>query len=210
MDTRWAFKLGICRGNIKGDDAISKYIEERDLSFNMNITEVSVVAELNFLDYFTGSLRNYFSPFLFGGMAVYYGIPKIGNLELRDFGTEGQNINFDDREQYTFTSFSIPFGLGFKYSLNKKICLAVEWGLRKTFSDYIDDVSTTYYLDSDLVEPGDDNYQDLTFSDPNLEHKPFQQRGNSKTTDWYAFAGLTITYKINLVPRGKCSEFQEY
>ena len=100
--------------------------------------------------------------------------------------------------------------MGFKYSLNKKICLALEWGLRKTFSDYIDDVSKTYYLESDMIEPGDENYQELVFSDPNKDHQPFQQRGNSQTTDWYAFAGLTITYKINLVPRGKCSDFQEY
>ncbi|MBN1338997.1 MAG: outer membrane beta-barrel protein [Bacteroidales bacterium] len=209
VDGRWAFKVGAYRGALKGDDQKSKYLEDRNLKFNMSLTEVSAVAELNFLDYFTGSLRNYFTPFIFGGMAVYYGIPKVGNLELRELGTEGQNINFDDRELYSFTNFSIPFGIGFKYSISNKICLAFEWGLRKTFADYLDDVSTTYYLESDAIEPGEVNYNELTFSDPTFDHQPYMQRGYSKTNDWYGFAGLTLTYKINLIPRGKCTEYQD-
>lgn len=209
VDGRWTFKAAAYRGALKGDDQKAKYLEDRDLRFNMSITEVSVVAELNFLDYFTGSLRNYFTPFIFGGMGVYYGIPKVSNTELRELGTEGQNLNFDNREPYSFTNFCLPFGIGFKYSISKKICVAFEWGLRKTFSDYLDDVSTTYYLDSDLIEPGDPNYREFEYSDPTHDHKPYQQRGYSKTNDWYGFAGLTLTYKINLIPRGKCTEYQD-
>lgn len=209
LDSRWAFKVGAYRGALKGDVTKSNYLEERMLKFNMNITEVSVVAELNFLDYFTGSLRNYFSPYMFGGIAVAYGIPKVDQRELRELGTEGQNVGFEDREQYSFTNFAIPFGLGIKYGISKRIALSAEWGMRKVFTDYLDDVSTTYFLDADEVEPGDENFPTLVFSDPPREHEPYQQRGYSKTTDWYSFAGIMLTYKINLVPRGKCGEFQE-
>ncbi|MBN3036458.1 MAG: outer membrane beta-barrel protein [Bacteroidales bacterium] len=210
IDSRWTIRLAVNRGALRADDESTGFMEERMLRFNMNITEVAGIFEFNFLNYYTGSIRNFFSPYIFGGIGLFYGKPKVDQRELRELGTEGQNINFESRERYLFTNFCLPFGMGVKYSFSKRICMTAEWGMRKTFTDYLDDVSTTYFLDPELLEPGDEDYATLVFSDPTLSHKPLQQRGNSKTMDWYAFAGLTLTYQINLVPRGKCSEFQEY
>ncbi|KXK24247.1 MAG: OmpA/MotB domain-containing protein [Bacteroidetes bacterium OLB12] len=36
---------------------------------------------------------------------------------------------------------AIPFGVGMKYVLNPKYYLAVEFGMRKTFFDYLDNIS---------------------------------------------------------------------
>ena len=80
--------------------------------------------------------------------------------------------------------------------------------MRKSWTDYIDDISYTYYASSSGTSPSDDGYEDLLYSDPNLDHEPNMQRGNSKNNDWYSFAGLTLTYNINLKNRNKCSEFQ--
>ena len=213
LNSRWAVKLNGYQGILTGDDQKSKFLEDRSLKFTSNVKEFGCVIEFNFLHYFTGSLKDYFTPYIFGGAAIFYNRAKVGNTELRYYGTEGQDnpayLQGEIRQKYSFYNFSIPFGMGIKYSFSKRIATTLEWGMRKTFTDYIDDVSTTYYLPSDEIEPGDELFTDLRYSDPNLDHQPLMQRGNSKTKDWYSFAGLTITYHINLKNRNKCSEFEQ-
>lgn len=212
MNSRWTLKLNGYKGLLTGDDLKTRYLPDRSLEFTTELYEIAGIFEFNFLPYFTGSLKNFFTPYIFGGAALIHARPQIGNSDLRDYGTEGQNngayLQGETRPKYSYFNFAIPFGIGVKYSFSKRVSTSLEWGMRKTFTDYLDDVSTTYYLPSHLIQPGDDAYGDLTRSDPNRNHQPLQQRGNSKTDDWYSFAGLTITYKINLVNRSKCSDFE--
>lgn len=215
LNARWAVRLNVYEGNLTGDDNVSKFIEDRDLKFNSDITEIAGVGEFNFLPYFTGSKKNYFTPYIFGGVGVVFYSPKVGDVSLRDKYTEGQEDaqylvpdNSADRI-YSTATFCIPFGVGVKYSFSKRIAATLEWGMRKTFSDYMDDVSYTYYQFANEVSPEDDIYNDLLYSDPNMNHDPNMQRGNSNNNDWYSFAGLTLTYNINLTNRNKCSDFQK-
>ncbi|MCD4790195.1 MAG: DUF6089 family protein [Bacteroidales bacterium] len=214
LSSRWAVKVNIYKGVLLGDDKKSQFLKERSLKFTSNLWELGGVAEFNFLPYYTGSMKYYFTPYIFGGIAVFYTRPKIGNSDLRDYGTEGQKyprdlLEGEIRNEYSYYNLSFPFGIGIKYSFSKRIGITLEWGMRKTFTDYIDDVSKTYYLPAFDMEPGDKYYPDLVVSDPNINHQPMMQRGNSQTNDWYSFAGMTITYNINLINRNKCSEFQE-
>ncbi|MBL7103540.1 MAG: outer membrane beta-barrel protein [Bacteroidales bacterium] len=214
LSSRWAVKVNIYKGILTGDDKKSKFLKERSLKFTSNLWELGGVMEFNFLPYYTGSMKNYYTPYIFGGVAVFYNRPKIGNSDLRDYHTEGQtNLAYlppdETRKEYSYYNLSFPFGIGVKYSFSKRICITLEWGMRKTFTDYIDDVSKTYYLPAYNIEPGDEEYPDLVVSDPNKNHQPMMQRGNSKTNDWYSFAGMTITYNVNLKNRNKCSEFQD-
>lgn len=202
-NTRWAFKLNGYRGKVFGSDAASNRNENRLLSFESVILDISAVAEFNFFDYFTGSKKNNWSPFIFGGIGFFTFNPKAGDVELASLGTEGQNIGFGGREPYNKWSIAIPFGVGFKFSLNSRISAAFEWGLRKTFTDYIDDVSTTYYLEGAEIDPG--NTAEL-LSDPTMLHEPYQERGNPETTDWYSFAGITLTYKFDLFGNRGCPD----
>jgi hypothetical protein len=211
LSSRWTAKLNVLNGKLIGDDNKSNFLPERGLRFDADIYEMSIVMEFNFLRYFTGSMKNFISPYIFGGPGFFFAQPKNNGKSLRDYHTEGQGTTFDDngtRKEYSYFHFSIPFGIGLKYSVSKKIALSVEWGMRKTFTDYIDDVSTSYYLSSSAVKPGDPNYPYLVVSDPGLNHEPYQQRGNSETNDWYSFAGFTITYNIDLTKRNTCSDFE--
>ena len=174
------------------------------VSFTSKITEFSGVIEFNFLPYETGSKKHRYTPYIFAGIGIFFFQPKLGEYNLKDYGTEGQNIGYDGRSPYKVFSFAIPFGIGFKYSLNKRLGFAFEWGMRKTFTDYLDDVSKTYYLDGQNINQ---NNTAEVLSDPTLDHKPGMQRGNPKTKDWYNFAGITITYKINLSNNYKCTDF---
>lgn len=58
--------------------------------------------------------------------------------------------NFPDRKEYGNTTITIPHGVGIKYFVNSNLGLALEMVIRKTFTDYIDDVSTRYIAKDDF------------------------------------------------------------
>ena len=195
IDNRWSVKFAYTRGKIQGDDLKTNAVANRELNFKTKINDFSLVAEFNFWEYFTGSKRNYFTPYIFGGVGFFTFKPyNFSGVDLKASGTEGQNVGFDGRTPYNLWSISIPFGFGFKYSLSNRLALGLEWGMRKTLTDYIDDVSTTYYTHGDEV------------SDPTGEYYEGMQRGNESTMDWYNFTLLSITYKFNLYGSKKCKE----
>ena len=203
LDSRWTVRASAYRGDVAGDDNVTGAVAGRGLYFDSQITDFSAVIELNFLNYITGSTRNFVAPYIFGGIGVFMFNPMADGVPLRDLGTEGQNLGFDGRSRYQTTSLAVPFGFGFKYSLNKRLAFAFEWGLRKTFTDYIDDVSTTYYLLGQAISP--DN-QEMVMSDPTMSHRPYEARGNASTRDWYAFFGLTATYKFVIGKNQRCTD----
>ena len=201
LDSRWTVKANAYRGNIKGDDNIGRTKVERGLKFESKITDISFSAEFNFFDYFTGSRKNILTPYIFGGIGMVIFNPMADGVELKSIGTEGQNVGFDGRKPYNLVAFSIPFGIGLKYSLNKRFALTAEWGMRKSFTDYLDDVSTTYYLDGSQIDTSD---PEEILSDPTLQHQAMDERGNPTTKDWYNFTGVTLTYKFRLYNKHKC------
>jgi hypothetical protein len=80
--------------------------------------------------------------------------------------------------------------------------------MRKTFTDYLDDVSTTYYLTQTgdpQFTPFDPDLAAHRYSDPSESHEPFMQRGDEGTFDWINYTGITVTYKIELRSRLKCN-----
>ena len=223
LNPHWALKLNALYGTVEASDA--DFGEIRNLSFKSHILEFSSQIELNFWEYFTGSKSHRFSPYIFAGVAIFnYNPQAIDSAgiwhDLQPLGTEGQGtINYPTKKVYGLTQLSIPFGLGFKFSVSKLICIGAEWGLRKTFVDYIDDVSTAY-VDRNILagEKGKiagylaDRTTELYYPDPldpkKIIHRPSNlegtSRGNSSTTDWYSFAGVTITFKLGYKSRPSC------
>jgi hypothetical protein len=205
LDSRWTVRGDFYRGNVKGDDRTGQTNSLRNLRFNSKITDIAAIAEFNFFDYMTGSRKNILTPYIFIGIGMVIFNPEADGVKLKDVGTEGQNIGFDGRTPYSLVAFTIPFGVGFKYSLNKRFSLTGEWGMRKAFTDYIDDVSTTYYLDGTTITAPEE-----LLSDPTRIHQPMQERGNPTTRDWYNFSGVTLTYKFRLYNKNKCpNEWKE-
>ncbi len=203
FDTRWAVKIAVSRGKIKGNSSQSSFLPDRNLQFESPITDISAVAEFNFFSYFTGSKYNSISPYIYAGIGFFFFEPASGGQSLRAAGTEGQNDGYEGRKPYSTSGLGIPMGLGVKYSLSKTIGISVFWELHKTFTDYLDDVSTTYYL----VGPSIDvNVPGQVLSDPVRNHQPGMQRGNPNNNDWFAFFGFSVTYKFNLISSRKCKD----
>lgn len=203
LHKRWAFKFSYYRGKLQSDDTKNALIPNNGLNFQSVINDFSLVAEFNFFEYFTGSKKTYFTPYLFAGIGFFTFNPKsLDGVALQPLGTEGQNAGFDGRSPYNKWGISFPFGIGVKYSLSERFGLGFEWGMRKTLTDYIDDVSTSYYLSGPEIDP---NNVAAIYSDPTMDHEPYMQRGNDKNWDWFNFFGVSVTYKINLRSRLKCN-----
>jgi hypothetical protein len=212
INNRLAVQGHFIRGTVEASDAKSKANLSRNLNFISPIDEAGAQFEVNFFEYFIGSKKNWWTPYIFGGGSIFffkpYGKINGSRVELQPLHTEGQGLAaYPDRNDYRLYSFSVPFGIGLKVSLNKYLGVGAEWGMRKTMTDYLDDVSTTYYLDLAGKSPSEVPLSGLA-SDPTLSHYAGMQRGNSKDTDWYSFAGVTVVVKIKMLSRERCLDHQ--
>lgn len=219
-----AIKSNLFVGILKGAD---KYTAEpirnnRNLSFRSPIIEFSSQVEVSFLKdkgknffkapwvYKKGRVRTKkgrnngvwdFYPYGFVGVGVYYFNPKAQYngkwTALQPLGTEGQGLNGTDK--YKRIGLSIPYGVGFKYKVDNLVTVSLDIGIRKTFTDYIDDVSGNYY-DKTLLEAGS-GIAAATLSDPsNGSHSNWtiagEQRGDPSDKDSYLFAVVSINYRF--------------
>ena len=205
FNSRWAFKFSALFGSVTGSDKETNANNSRNLSFRAPISELSAQIELNFFQLFTAADKNHFSPYLFAGFSVFSFNPQARNVDplaenkdhwydLQPLGTEGQGLT-GQPGLYSLTSFSIPFGLGLKVNFLRNFSFGAEWGMRKTFTDYLDDVSTTYYDPDILAFQRSEATAQL--ADPSkIKHITGTARGNSTTKDWYSFAGIWLTFKL--------------
>lgn len=157
-----SFRTGLTFGKIGASDnrkAIDVFAKKRNESFNLNIFEFSGVFEYHFLDWRDSRRRIRVTPYLFGGAALFV----FSGNKTKPVG-------------YSNAQLAIPFGGGVKYVLNPKWYLSAEFGVRKTFFDYLDNVSGT---------------------DPS--YKTFKQ-GNSFDNDTYFFIGLTLSRTFYDIP----------
>ena len=189
-------------GNVAGDDAIIKYNENRNLHFRSNILEVSVQGEVNFLQFAPGNLDTGYSPYIFGGGGFFRFNPQAeidGRwVNLQPLNTEGQGSDlYPERKPYSLYSYNLLFGVGFKFNINRQFSAAFEWGMRRTGTDYLDDVSTTYPDPS--VFAGNPDNDAIRLHDRSIENRGDNagfQRGNPNVNDWYSFAGFILTFRI--------------
>lgn len=203
---RWSVKANALFGFVRADDRITNPSKkERNLSFKSPLFEFSPQVELNFFRFQTGHKKYKFSPYLFGGICLFYFNPQAKYSDkwynLQPLGTEGQGTTqYPDRKPYSLVSFGVPFGLGIKYSPAKNFNIGIEWGMRKTFTDYLDDVSKTY-VDPDILRSQKSEIAAELSDRSEVKHLPGSQRGNSKNKDWYSFASLNISFKIDFADK---------
>lgn len=245
MNQRFAIKIAVHYGQISGDSKFNKKsLQYKNLSFHSNILDVEAGLEINFLEYMPGSTKHRFTPYIFGGLSMFRFNPKAfyqgQEYELQPLGTEGQGITaYPDKTPYKLSSFAIPFGFGFKFNVSKRVSIGLEWGLRKTFTDYLDDVSSRYadpallYAEKGAAAAALSNriFEEQALSaglniaiGPNgipVNQTDFNtymemqktysggQRG-ALDNDWYSIAGLTIMFKIVGAKKGSCPAYQKH
>ena len=192
------------------------YRKDRNLDFKTNMWEVYTAIEL----YPTLMFKKYddydprLKPYVFAGVGLFHFNPKgsltdvNGNVtwhELQPLKTEGQGMaEYPNSKPYKLTQVNIPFGAGIKYDLSEKVTIGTELLYRKTFTDYIDDVSTTYvdpfyfsqYLSAQDAAIARRIHDKTSSFVPNNRTPPGEQRGNSKNMDAYFSTVVKVGIKL--------------
>lgn len=151
---RIAFKTNIFAGGLSGDSSSIENVlpaEAQPLKFSTTFFELSELFEFNFFSYGIGeSYRKLkrWTPYICGGLGVTV-------WDASGFGA----------------AFTIPFGVGVKYKLSRRWNLGLEFLMKKTFTDRLDDpaLKDPYAFKSSLM----------------------------KNTDWYSTLTLTISYEFS-------------
>jgi len=157
LNSRYGLRFNATLASLSGSDTKSEnnYQLQRDHSFSIPLTEFATLFEFNFLPYKPQSQYEYFSPYIVIGLGV---------------------MIFPADEVTIPVQPVIPFGIGIKYAINKRLGIAAEWSYRKTFTDYLDQLPADTYTET-----------------ASLDNK---QTSYSSSKDWYSFAGISFTYKF--------------
>jgi hypothetical protein len=200
---RFSIRAGLTFGKTAAADSLSDKpeLKARNLSFQSKITELSVLGEYNIFN--LDQIR--WTPYIFGGLAVFHFDPYTYDeagiqTYLQPLTTEGQGLQGYPNKPYSLTQLAIPFGGGLKYAISERVQLGLEVGLRKTFTDYLDDVSTNYADPADLLAGNGQRSADLSYRGdevgfPDYPVKGFT-RGNPKSKDYYYFTGLHLSFAL--------------
>jgi len=205
--SRWfAIRGGINYGNIEAADRYNRdYLKLRNLSFYTTLTEAYAALEIDLLNI----EKTRFTPYLFGGFAFFHFNPWTYDDAgqkwfLKPLSTEGQGIkDFPTQKPYNLTQFSLPFGAGVRCAVSDNINIGFEFSQRKTFTDYLDDVSSIYVDYQTLLAAKGPKAVELAYrgipgpttSASYPAHG--EQRGTPTEMDWYYTAGLNIEVKLS-------------
>jgi hypothetical protein len=234
-------KTSFSFGEIAGDDKFTKepFRQNRNIHFRSPIVEWATQIEASWMKESTGSrykIRRVRGKGRQGSQVYVYGFAGVGLLymnpmaqyngkwhALKPLHTEGQEF-VPSRKEYANWQFVVPFGVGMKYTIDKSSSIGLEYGLRKTFTDYMDDVSTSYVYTKEgeargayspeLLAQWDDVSRAL--ADPSLNIVPGnvdaypgacaacpgQQRGDPSDLDSYMFMMITYQRKIRTTRKG--------
>ena len=205
------------------------YRKQRNLDFKSTILEGYLALEL----YPTMMFRRdktyepKLRPYALLGVGVFHFNPKgsltdaAGNktwYELHPLRLEGQGMSeYPESKPYKLTQINIPMGAGLKYYASERINLSSELLYRKTFTDYIDDVSKNYVNPNDFskyLSAADaanayklsDKVQPIIF--PGMTRFPSgNQRGDPKDGDTYL--SLVLKVGIRLGPLNQNSAMRQ-
>lgn len=205
---------------IKNTGDAERWRYYRNLSFRSRIIEGSISAEIYPVMLFDHEVEVHtISPYIGAGIGLFHFNPKAyykGQwVDLRPLHTEGEGFaEYPDRKMYHRLQIYFPVTAGVKIYINNTFAVSAGLILRKTFTDYIDDVHTTY-IDPVLF----DKYLSSTQTVSTLgtqaavakalysrsitpwKVKPDILKANPKDNDSYATFFLTLSVRFGGGPR---------
>ena len=151
---RWAFKTNVYIGSLRGDSGRMANVlpTENPLKFSTIFYELGEMAEFNFFNFGIGERYrnlNRFSPYISAGLSDT--VWTVGG--------------------YTSGAFTLPFGVGAKFKVNRRLNLGLEFLMKKVFSDRLDG--------------------------PALDDPLGIESSFVKNTDWYSTLTITLSYEFS-------------
>lgn len=211
-------RAGLYYARVRGNDALTAYAprQERNLHFRSPIIEFSTHYQFHILQpkrlQMLGSAKsaafggNRFGLYAFTGIGLFHYNPKARYqdewMALRPLGTEGQGLEGRPKKYSSF-ALAIPMGGAITYLIDPTLNLGLEFGLRVTTTDYLDDASTTYYHNDQILAANGEAAAALanpTIATENAEnYSAGSPRGNPDSKDSYVFLQLTLEKNIGKI-----------
>jgi len=213
-----SLRLNFSYGILAGNDNLTTEVfrQNRNLNFKSDVFELMLCYELHLykeelghvydLRGVKGTKSSRVGLYFFAGGGGFYFNPKaqLNNawVELQPLGTEGQGLE-GGAEEYQLLQPCVVAGVGIRRALSKQWSAGLELQYTKTFTDYIDDVSTRYYDPQALVDARGPVAAYL--ANPALNTPEAggiyatgigQQRGDETDLDAYLFLKFQFHYKI--------------
>jgi hypothetical protein len=168
--------------------------QERNLHFRSSNWELSATGTVNLIPigtrFYQRALINLHG---FIGVGLLYFNPKA---EYQGDWVALQPLETELKKYSRFQPV-IPFGLGARIKIDPFFNVIVEGGYRKTFTDYLDDISRTRYPDASLLKS--DLSRALSDRRPEIGTQPSRptevgKRGNPANDDGYFIANITVQF----------------
>lgn len=200
------WRLGASIGKIEAADRYNRaYLQVRNLSFYSNVKEIYTGVELSLFDIDKKRL----TPYIFLGGVLFhfnpYTFDKNGNkVYLQPLSTEGQGLSdYPERKVYSLDQFALTYAGGIKYKASDYLTIGVEFTQRKTFTDYLDDVSSSYADYNKLLAAKGPKAVELAYRGNEISNAPYphggEQRGTPTEKDWYYFLGINATIRFDFI-----------
>jgi len=202
-----SLRASITKGTISGEDlnsSVNSGRRNRNFNFRSDILDFGLQAEFHPLTLIYQEKR-IISPYLMGGINGFTFNPEAFYIDryyaLAPLGTEGQYLEGSGVSPYSRFQIAVPAGVGVEIKISDYNSIALEFGIRKTFTDYLDDVSGNYPDLSQLAEL-DPLAASLSFrrldnnGEPAAFPAPGAKRGNAEANDLYYFFGVNFAFNI--------------
>ena len=155
-------------------------IEGVPTTFSKGVQDLSLQIEINYLKYILGAKKTPYTSYVTAGIGVVYFPYEMDPALIASFNPDYNKGRAVVEEPVIATT--IPFGIGFKYTLGQRLGIGIEYQMRKMFSDKLDN------LDDPLAYINNDN-EEITYTD--MTHN----------NDWSGYLGIHLTYKIYIGKR---------
>ena len=180
FNTRLGLRAMFLTGKMAGEGTV----ENADWNFDKSAQDLTVQIEINYLKYVLGSRKMRFSPYVTVGVGVSYFKYDFRPAEIFVFNPRYPELLYDasgnlvtPNQTESLVVPTIPFGMGFKYTIGNRLGIGIEYQMRKYMSDKVDDLNDPL---SYINETGDI----ITYTAKQLNN------------DWVGYLGVHLTYKI--------------
>jgi len=167
FNPRYALRFNVLNGSIGATGEFDAQTWNPDpnnkyWNFSKNVLDISLQFEFNYMKYIVGQKETPYSTYLFAGVGIQTYNYDITYITGKVTGSE--------------ITPTIPFGIGFKVNLSKRWGLGVEGGLRKSFSDKLDNLDDPLsYMNGKVLVKYTDSFHN---------------------NDWTAYMGVHLVYKL--------------
>ena len=151
--------------------------------FEKSVQDFSLQVEINYLKYILGVEKTPFTSYVMAGIGVAYFPYEMAPAFIASFNPVHNKGSAIVNE--SVVTPTIPFGIGFKYSLGQRLGIGIEYQMRKLFSDKLDNlddplayITTVNSIDEEVI------YTDKIHNN-----------------DWTGYLGIHLTYKIYIGKR---------